>query len=215
MSFKLPFLTTEVDYVSGIQAGDVVMERRFYDYCRKYYNETKGGIFREDNVSHEDYFQDAFIQVWSEIQNKRIHVADGAIYRIQADGKDVRMTAKLKSFIMTIVRNQYLKSKRHVNVDIDNLGKADIMKLEDMLAYDDADKEIKQQMVDECVNELPARCKEILTLFYYKNKSLDEILEIRQENTSKDGLKTAKSKCMRQLSDRIIECFTRYNTCLC
>ena len=215
MSFKLPFLATEVDYVSGIQAGDVVMERRFYDYCRKYYNETKGGIFGEDNVSHEDFFQDALIQVWSEIQNKRIHVVDGAIYRIQADGKDVRMTAKLRSFIMTIVRNQYLKSKRHLNVDIDNMGKTDVMKVEEMLAYDDADKEVKQQIIDECVNDLPARCKEILTLFYYKNKSLDEILTLRQENTSKDGLKTAKSKCMKQLSDRVIECFTRYNTCLC
>jgi DNA-directed RNA polymerase specialized sigma subunit len=100
-------------------------------------------------------------------------------------------------------------------VDIDNMGKTDVMKVEEMLAYDDADKEVKQQIIDECVNDLPARCKEILTLFYYKNKSLDEILTLRQENTSKDGLKTAKSKCMKQLSDRVIECFTRYNTCLC
>lgn len=215
MALKLPFVTTEADYVRGIQAGDAAMEQRFYDYCRKYYNETKGGVFVEHDESQEDYFQDAFIQVWSEIQNKRIHLVDGAIYRIQADGKDLKMTAKLKSFIMTIIRNQYLKSRRHVNVDIENLGKDDVMKVEDLLAYDDAEKETKQQIIDECIKELPARCKEILTLFYYKNKSLDEILSIRQENTSKDGLKTAKSKCMRQLSDRVLECFTKYIACVC
>ena len=57
--------------------------------------------------------------------------------------------------------------------------------------------------------------KEILTLFYFKKKSLDEILAIRQENSTKDGLKTAKSKCMRQLEGRIIETFKEYNISLC
>lgn len=215
MKFKLSFTITEADYVRGIQAGDAAMERRFYDHCLKYYNDKKGGVFGDDTDACEDYFQDAFIQVWSEIQNNRIHIVDGDIYRIQADGHDARMTAKLNSFIMTIVRNQYLKTKRHVNVDIENMSKADTMKVEDLLAYDGGDKEIKQQIIDKCVTELPVRCKEILTLFYYKGKSLDEILMIRKENTSKDGLKAAKSKCMKQLSERVIECFTRYNTCLC
>ncbi len=215
MPFKLPFVASEADFVRGIQARDVNMERRFYDYCRKYYNATCGGIFSEDNVSHEDYFQDAFILVWTEIQNKRIHVVNDAIYRTQADGTDVKMTAKLKSYIMTIVRNQYIKSKRHVNIDIDNLSKSDILKVEDLLAYDSADKELKQQIIDSCVGELPTRCKEILTLFYYKNKSLDEILMIRQENTSKDGLKTAKSKCIKQLGERVLNHFTEYKTCSC
>ena len=76
------------------------------------------GIFSEDNVSHEDYFQDAFILVWTEIQNKRIHVVNDAIYRTQADGTDAKMTAKLKSYIMTIVRNQYIKSKRPVRISL-------------------------------------------------------------------------------------------------
>ena len=82
---------------------------------------------------------------------------------------------------------------------------------DELLSYDDADKELKHQVVDDCVANLPARCKEILTLFYFKKKSLDEILQIRQENTSKDGLKSAKSKCMRQLEERIIETFKEYN----
>lgn len=215
MKIRLPFTLTEYDYVCGIQAGNPVMERKFYDYCRQYYEETNRKIFGDDNVSHEDFFQEAFIQIWTEIQNGRIHLVDKAIHRIKADGSDEVMTAKLKSFLMTIVKNQYAKSKRHIAVDIDNAGKSDLMKIEELLSYDDADKELKHQVVDDCVANLPARCKEILTLFYYKKKSLDEILQIRQENTSKDGLKSAKSKCMRQLEGRIIETFKEYNISLC
>lgn len=215
MNIKLPFTLTERDYVSGIQAGNPAMERKFYEYCRKYYEETGRKIFGQDNVSHDDFFQDAFLQIWTEIQNGRIHLVDNVIYRIHADGKDEKMTSMLKSFLITIIRNQYMKSKRHVAVDIDNASRSDIQKIEDLLNYESADKELKHQVVDDCVANLPARCKEILTLFYFKKKSLDEILQIRQENTSKDGLKSAKSKCMRQLEDRIVVSFKEYNISLC
>lgn len=76
------------------------MERKFYDYCRQYYEETNRKIFGDDNVAHEDFFQEAFIQIWTEIQNGRIHLVDKVIYRIKADGSDEEMTAKLKSFLI-------------------------------------------------------------------------------------------------------------------
>ena len=215
MTIKLPFTLTDKDFVLGIQSGNPAMESKFYSHCRKYYDEVGAKLFGSDNVSHEDFFQDAYLQLWTEIQNGRIHVKDGVVYRIKADGSDERMTAKLTSFMVVIVKNQYAKSKRNKQVDIDSAGKADLMKIEDVLQYDSADKELKLQVVDDCVAALPTRCKEILTLFYFKKKSLDEILEIRQENTSKDGLKSAKSKCMRQLEGRIIESFKAYNIGLC
>ena len=215
MKIKLPFILTEYDFVSGIQMGNPVMERKFYDYCEQYFQETKRKICGDRNVLLDDFFHEAFVQIWTEIQNGRIHLVNGAIFRIKADGSDEKMTAKLKSFLMTIVRNSYLKSIGKVYVDIDNAGKSDIMKIEELYNYDDADKELKHQIVDDCVANLPSRCKEILTLFYFKKKSLDEILQIRQENTSKDGLKSAKSKCMRQLELRIIDSFKEYNISLC
>ena len=216
MTIRLPFKQfTDTDYVTGIQAGNPAMERKFYDHCRGYYEDVKHKLFGDDNVSHEDFFQDAFIQIWTEIQNRRIHLVDGSVYRIKADGTDGKMTARLTSFMVVIIKNQYLKTKRHKTVDIDNAGKADLMQIEELLQYDSADKELKHQLVDDCVADLPARCKEILTLFYFKKKSLDEILQIRRENTSKDGLKSAKSKCMRQLEGRIIESFGEFSISLC
>lgn len=215
MTIKLPFTLTDKDFVLGIQNGNPAMESKFYSHCRKYYDEVGKKIFGNDNVSHEDFFQEAFLQVWTEIKNGRIHVTDGAVYRIKSDGADDKMTAKLTSFLIVIVKNQYAKSKRNKQIDIDSAGKADLMKIEEILQYDSADKEQKMQMVDDCLADLSDRCKEILTLFYFKKKSLDEILEIRRENTSKDGLKSAKSKCMRQLETKIIKSSKAYNIGLC
>ena len=59
---------------------------------------------------------------------------------------------------------------------------------------------------------MPPRCLEILTLFYVKGKSLDEILEIRKDkNTSKVGLKSAKYKCMNALRERVTKMFDQLN----
>lgn len=211
MKIKLPFQLSEYDYVIGIQAGNPAMERKFYDYCVRYFHQSKGTVFHDAPDASDDFFHEAFIQIWTEIQNGRIYTVDKVIFRKKADGKAEKMTAKLTSFMMTIVRNQYMKTKRHISVDIDNAGKADLMKIEELLNFDDADKEIKHRVVDDCISDLPSRCKEILTLFYFKKKSLDEILTIRKDNSSKDGLKTAKSKCMRQLEGRIVDNFKKYN----
>ena len=73
-------------------------------------------------------------------------------------------------------------------------------------------EEQKNRIVDECISELSPRCAEILTLFYYKGMSLDQIMEQRAEkNTSKNGLKTAKNKCMNTLRDRITVQFKMFN----
>ena len=57
---------------------------------------------------------------------------------------------------------------------------------------------------------MPPRCKEILTMFYYDNMSLDEIIEARGEkNISKNGLKVGKYKCMEALKDKIKEAYIK------
>ena len=64
-------------------------------------------------------------------------------------------------------------------------------------------------MVADAVLGMSDRCRQILTLFYYEQRSLDEILAIRPENTSKVGLKTSKYKCMQRLRDVVKQRFSR------
>ncbi|MFT0504456.1 RNA polymerase sigma factor [Bacteroides thetaiotaomicron] len=81
---------------------------------------------------------------------------------------------------------------------------------------DDADRttyigELKSKIVAECVKSLPDSCYKIISLFYYEQKNYDEIMEISDNYTSKDALKTRKYKCMEQLQKRIEERFCMHN----
>jgi len=71
--------------------------------------------------------------------------------------------------------------------------------------------EMKTRIVDECIARMSPSCVEILTMFYYKGMGLDEILAARGENTSKDGLKTAKNKCLKTLKEKVTNEFLNCN----
>lgn len=51
-------------------------------------------------------------------------------------------------------------------------------------------------------NLLGAKCQEILQLFYYKEKNLDEITQL-MEYENKDVVKSQKSRCIKQLKNLI------------
>jgi hypothetical protein len=67
-----------------------------------------------------------------------------------------------------------------------------------------SDRESRMQVIDDELAKMSQRCREILTLFYVKKMSLEQILMNRSENTSKDGLKTSKSKCLKQLKTNVV-----------
>jgi len=48
--------------------------------------------------------------------------------------------------------------------------------------------------------ELGEKCREILTMFYYESKKLDEIQE-RMQYENKDVLKSQKSRCLKRLKE--------------
>lgn len=56
--------------------------------------------------------------------------------------------------------------------------------------------------IQHAFDQLGARCKQILTLFYYENKKLDDIQELLQLG-SKDVLKSQKSRCIKQIKELI------------
>ena len=57
-------------------------------------------------------------------------------------------------------------------------------------------EDLKSKIVSECVMNLPDSCYKIISLFYYEQKNYDEIMEMSDNYTSKDALKTRKYKCM-------------------
>ena len=71
--------------------------------------------------------------------------------------------------------------------------------IDDSMSDYKADQDAMADIVADIVANLSERCSQILTLFYYKEKKLDDIMEELSSFNSKDALKTAKNKCLNKL----------------
>lgn len=211
LSFDKKKSLTDVEVVKALQRHDRKMEEWFYQKARRYFDDHFREVFFDPD-RRQEIFQNTFLKLWMEIDNGRISVVEECVCRRQGDGNYRKMTCQLTTFLMAFARTEYREMVRSLREDpyaeiADSLQKAEVT----TAPPDEEDtEESKNRIVDECINQLPPRCAEILTLFYYKGMSLDEILETRKDkNTSKNGLKTAKNKCMNTLKERIEKEFAR------
>jgi len=198
---------SDPEVIEGLQHNDVAVERSFYLSCQRYFKDRHSGVFdfKGGAKDEQDLFQDSFLKLWQEIQTRQIYVRDNYAWRIDRNGNDRKMSASLRTYLLSIAKYKNYELIREEEIYVP----------ERINASDREDEQPEQYtsewIVEMCVNALPPRCKEILTLFYYEGKSLDEILAIREENQSKLGLKSGKSKCMKSLKDKITEEFERHN----
>ena len=200
------------DIVSGLQNRDRNMEQWFYEKARRYFNDCFNEIFF-DRDRKQEVFQSAFLKMWMEIDNRTIRIVKGIVCRRQKNGQILPMTCSLLTFLISFAKNEYRELVRTCKEEtvaevFDGISPV----WEEEMADDDDIEELKNRIVDECMQKISPNCLEILTLFYYEGKSLDEILLLRQErNSSKNGLKTAKNKCMNTLRESITMEFHRNN----
>lgn len=205
---------SDVQVVVGLQAKDRFVEDWFYAACKRYFMDKFNEIFF-DLDRKQEVFQVAFIKLWTQIDDKRIRVQEDKLYRQKASGLYEPMTCTLFTFLMAIAKNEYREIVRENKEEYYDEFFEDEEHAEVLVTSWDSEEDIDEQknrIVAECINGMPPRCIEILTLFYYEGKSLDEIMEIRKDkSSSKDGLKTAKNKCMTTLKERILSQFEKYH----
>ncbi len=197
---------TDCEAIAGIQQKNPDVEREFYLSCRNYFNQKRFGVFdyKEGAQEIEDLFHETFLKLWQEIETYRIYVDDNAVWRRDRNGNNRKMTASLNTYLMSIARNLSFEHMREEEI----YESADDNMFD--IAPEEQDEKNPEWIVERSVNSLPKRCREILTMFYYEGRSLDEILQLRQENQSKDGLKTGKSKCMKILKEKIAVSLKKY-----
>lgn len=202
------------EIIIGVQSRNRKVETEFYNSARRYFDEHFNDVFF-DKDKKQEIFQMAFLKLWTEIENGKIKVCDSVICRQQKDGRYLPMTCNLKTFLMTFAKNEYRELVRtnHLDTYADVFDNVDTAAMSTGAMDMEEDSEaMKDRIVDGCIQTMSPRCIEVLTLFYYQGKSLDEILEIRQDkNTSKNGLKTAKNKCMNTLREKVLEEYKRFN----
>lgn len=192
----------DADLILRVYQRDRAAEFYLYDGCYQYYRE-KAGMFRylPEHVK-DDIFQESFLILWTEIQNRTIYSKDGRVWRVRSNGKAAKMTCNLRTFLISIIKNlnfKYLRDE-HLGmfVDIDDPCLYDLSDEENVEA-----KEKLLQSIDELLHKMSKHCVEILTMYYVNGLSLDKILMFRTENKSKDGLKTSKAKCLAQLKAEV------------
>jgi DNA-directed RNA polymerase specialized sigma24 family protein len=198
---------SDIEVVRGFQNEDANIESDFYKSCYRYFHETYPGVlsFKSDIVELEDLFQDSFLILWDEIRTRKIHVRDNLLCRFDTSGESRRMTASLKTYLMSIAKYKNFEVLREADIYVDEKALT-----QDIAFEEEAPGRSIEDIVSLMVNAMPLRCKEILTLFYYEEKTLDEILSIRKENVSKDGLKSSKSKCLTKLKEQIATELSKY-----
>ena len=200
---------TDIQIVEAYQNGDKKVQQFWYDKCRSQFGIGTSNYLGLTDYMREDLFQDSFIILWEKMESRQIYAKDDCIHVISKKGDGI--LPDLLGYFMRIVKNKYLELY-HSGKYIIPINDVVTSSNEDFFAelYWDEDPDVeKDRIVSQCLLSLPKSCLEILTMFYYEKKSLEQILEERSENNSYDGLKSRKSKCMTNLKKRITESFAK------
>ena len=205
---------SDAEVVEALGRRDKSMEEWFYNSVRRYFDEHFNSVFF-DKDRRQEVFQSAFLKLWMEIDNGRICVIDGTVCRQQQDLTWKPMSCALTTFLMAFARTEFreiVRSNKEQTFDelFERAGNADNMQT----SFDKEEDEdtVRMRLIDECLQQMPPSCLEIITMFYYQGCSLDQIMEARADRTSsKNGLKTAKNKCMNTLRQKATAMYKMYN----
>lgn len=201
---------SDVAYVDGVFRRDPMMERALHYHCKRYFDENFRGVFFIGNEIKDEIFQNAFIKLWENIINKKIYVSDN-----QLKGKDgTTFSGKLTTYFMSIARLKYLeiaREKRRPFVEKEDewWRKESDSKLFQTVLYD-SDDETMLEIIADCISKMSKQCNQILTMFYYEKKTLDDIMMELITFESKNALKTRKYKCMEELRKSAKSIYRRY-----
>lgn len=202
--------TLDIAYVEGVYRHDPVMERALYSYCKQYFEENYRGVFFIEGEYKNEIFQEAFVTLWEKIERRSIYVENGVLR-----GKDGKIfTSRLTTYFMSIAKFKYKEWVREHSVMHDVKDGERKQNIKDMEFYKemlyDEDENAMLEIISDCISHMSERCHQILTLFYYKEKTLDDIMIELPTFKSKNALKTEKYKCMENLRKSANEIYHRY-----
>lgn len=148
----------------------------------KLYNEYRSGFIlflTRYGVPQEeltDIYQDSVVAL---IENARKGMMD-------------HLEVELKTYLFAIGKFMVFK----------HLKKEKEITSEDLLVewYNADGEEMEESRLQEALKRLGSRCYELLNLFYYEGKKLDEI-QVLMGYDKKDVLKSQKSRCLKQLKE--------------
>lgn len=204
---------SDVEYVEGMSKHNPFIERALNYHCKKYFDfNYKSVFFKElNNEDKDDIFQESFIAFWENILAGKLYVETGTLF----GGKGQPFSGRLTTYFMSIAKYKYYEWVRsnasNNTTDIEEMGMKQLF--HELFDDDDDDAVIKDKklsIISDCISHMSERCRQILTLFYYEMKTLDDIMKEITTFISKDALKTAKYKCTENLRESANAIYDRY-----
>lgn len=181
------------------QAEDITLEelkqgsekklRKVYEDNRdKFINFAKRYNLPQDDVI--DIYQDAYV----------------AFYNNVMSGKIKKMTSSISTYLFSIGKYLIFDKMKKNNKTISSDYNMDIVRdQEDVMENITIDtKELthEQQLLRTHFKDLGKQCQELLNLFYYRGFTIKDILN-HGDYKSENVIKSAKSRCLKSLKERI------------
>lgn len=176
---------TESD-ITSIKSGNQDFLLRVYAEYRNEFIKWAEFQYDCDEDDAKDIFQDAVIAFYS-------NVVSGRLTYLNSDSK---------TYLFAIGKNLLLnfnkKQGRMVTFEggeVINGGKTN--PIEDMESMEE--EQLNKELISKALETLPEKCREILRLYYFKNKNLDSIAkELGYKNAN--VIKKTKSECMKKMA---------------
>lgn len=170
--------------IALIKSGDKqALEKVYLRYKKEFILFSRRFSLPEEDVT--DIYQDSVI----------------ALYENICSGKLDALAGSLKTYLFAIgkykIYNVSAVKQKFSPVEVPDWEPSEEM---EMIGIEvDQERQMKLQLA---YRGLGKKCQEVLGLFYYEGLSLDEI-KARLNYTSKDVLKSQKSRCIKQLKKLI------------
>lgn len=208
---------SDADYVYGVANNDRRMQHEMHRCMHAYFEAHKDRVFFKcSEADFKDIFQNAYIKLWENIEHGKVRVENGQLF----NAKGSPFTSTLTTYFMAIAKNMNRERVRteHSTSDFNEAEQGGAVVSEtpptDILVDTEGENDYMKNAMSDCLAIMSPRCYEVITKFYIEEKSLDVILLEIPSFTSKDALKTAKSKCMETLRKNAQELYRqRVNEC--
>lgn len=205
-----PAFSRDPLYVSAFMCGDKGLQKECYLSCRQSFMAFVKPLSLPQPME-ADLFHESFETLWFNIERGVVFL-DGSEVKVKSANGIHALTGLTGPYFLGIVRNKYHEFGRERNLDLplldDTLVEGDPA---DALPDSEDLDALKDSIIMSCLHSLPKSCVEILTKFYHESKSLADILAERPQNSTYNGLKTRKSKCLAALRLKIINAFKAHN----
>lgn len=153
----------------------------FFNFAKKY------GLNDDDIL---DVYQDAYISLYENIKN----------------GKLVELRSSISTYIISIgkykIMERLRKNKKYIN---DEVLLNRVEEVDNEIEHFDIKQEelsSEQKLLQLYFKKLGTKCRQILTLFYYKQYNIKEIM-IEGNYNSENVVKSQKSRCLKTIKEAI------------